>query len=174
MRKFWILPGLLLLAACQTVPRTGDAARLFTVKPGAILRLNRAVTMPAGTATVYLQGGRLRSYAGRDLYRPNCEFMVRTVAEKPRVIQPGDFTVTRVIHGADYYASNGMVAALGASTGFDGAPMYSFVTELQLHSNAQPDVLRLSCSQVADYSIGEYVSLRDFKLAVGRYFTLIP
>jgi hypothetical protein len=177
VNRFWILFGVFLLAGCQTVPPTGDAAWLYAVKPGATLRLNKVITMPAHTATVYLQGGRFRSYSSRDLYRPNCEFVVRTVAEKPRQVQPGDFAVTRVTHGEDYYAAAAMVAGLGISVGVgDASPSntYNFVTELTLHSDSQPDVLYLSCAQVADYPTGEHITLGEFKQAVGSYFTLIP
>lgn len=145
----------LFLGACQA---TGGRTADWTVPPGSRLVLNKALTIPAHTGYITLQGGRMVANQAIDSYYPNCDFQLRTKSGKPQTLKPGSFTITRVSMG-DNPAS--------------GRDIRNYYTEMRLHSEAQPQVYYLKCQQWSNYLESfDYVTVAEIRTALGEYFTL--
>jgi len=67
---------MILLTACQTMPAqdAGSPFSFYGVPKGAILTLNRDLTIPANAVKVFFQNGR--QVYGANEYEPFCKFEV--------------------------------------------------------------------------------------------------
>jgi hypothetical protein len=165
-----------LLTACVTALPSGDAAPLYSIPTGSVLTLHTELTIPPGSARAAIQGGAVTTEADLDRYYPHCEFEVRTVADKPQIVAPGDFRIVRVVYNTENYgALPTRVADAGGYAAFTAADpsfVYLFYTELYLESAVQPNALRLTCGQVWDYALGSQPTIGEFKQAVGALVSL--
>lgn len=169
-----VLSGALVIAGCQT---TGDEKEPFAhrlIKPGAVLVLERAVTIRRDSTTVYIQDGTAGAAANTS--RPYCTFEVNTLMEKPRQIVPDRFAITRVNWGTSQIQAQRavMVAQLG---GDSGMPMHLYYrTELNLSSERQPDVTRMICEvdrvEAGGMSFQSYLTLSDVRSTLDGLFRL--
>ncbi len=138
---------LLALAGCTVmVPqyRGEDAGYRFI--------LHQPVTIPADRTRVYIQGGRVST--GFNSYAVSCSLEVRTLAEEPRTVQPDTFVVYRIQQffeevAAAHWKPVQLASLRLADAAVDGGPSDIFRGfHFWLHSDQQPDVLRLTCRGV--------------------------
>ncbi len=137
---------LLALAGCAAMaPRYqgGDTGYRFI--------LHQPVTIPAGRARVYIQDGKVLS--GFDSYEVSCSLEVRTLARKARTVKPDTFVVYRIQQFFEEVAAARwrpvQLASLKLTSVFGSGPSDIYRGyHLWLHSDRQPDVLRLTCRGV--------------------------
>lgn len=168
MSRCILLSMLVLLAACQ------GAALQSPVPVGSVLELHQPLTIPAGRSNIHFQDNGLRGTGGGiNQYAPNCRLVLRARAEVPRQVQPDRFTIRRVQHHVE-----GLLAGLGAGVMlFDGngSSHATYITDFYLHSEHQPEVVRLSCQQWQDPAYDRFpshVTLDEVRGALGARFTL--
>lgn len=139
------------------------------------LVLERELTIPAGTAHVTLQGGRVVS--GNDVrsYYPYCELEVHKVLDVPQKLSPDEFVIRRAYQESRTVSSGG-IQPVGGRIGFfrDGSAILVFRTVFSLSSGRQPDVRWLVCEQWGDAALGTYVTLDDIRKALGDFMTFAP
>jgi len=117
------------------------------------LILNQQVRVPAERTRVFIQGGRVTGTAF-DSYEVSCNLEVRKLADHERRIEPDTFVVTRVQEFFEEVADTGwrpvQLASLElAGAAFDSSPADIFRGwHFWLHSDRQPDVMRLTCRGV--------------------------
>ncbi len=168
-----LLMSLLLAAAA------GGGAYLYQAAAGGALVLRRAVEIPAHTATVYFQGGRVLPAEDVDEFFPHCLLVSRRVGEAPQRVPPGAFTIRR----AYPYEEEEGVARLDApvrvaawdTVGLDLADARTtdyFTTRLELAGGPFPDALYFECRQLSDYALGDHIRLEEFRQAVGGIWSL--
>ncbi len=181
MRRFAGLALVLLLAACQTTSYEGDENSPFYVVPvGARLILNRAITVPANDAGVYIQNGEVaRSFWGVKSHYPYCALDMRKRLEMPQTVRPDEFTITRVSQETVYsvradftrLARLPFVHVADVDQG-DGASYQIYATIMTLRSERQPDVLRLTCAQWQYPPLQQHVTINEMRKALGSLLTL--
>lgn len=173
MRHIVTLALVLLLPACQTTAYEGDENSPFYLVPmGSRLVLNRAITVPANDAGVYIQNGEVaRSFWNVKSHYPYCALDLRKRLEMPQTVQPDEFTIVRVsqesvmtvrlpfVHVADTDQSN-------------GASYEIYATLMTLRSERQPEVLRLTCAQWVYPPLQRHVTINEMRKTLGGLFTL--
>lgn len=168
---FW--SALVFLAACQSLPATNPASPYYQIPAGSQLVLHQAVTIPAHTAHVFIQGGQLlapRRLNPVNQYYPNCKLEVRQPADRAQTIAPDTFIVTRV--SQNWYDA-GLVFPLYASVGDDDGPsMQNYITTLFLHSERQPQVWRLDCQHWQYPAEAEFLTLAQIRQTLGNVMSV--
>jgi hypothetical protein len=170
-----------LLSACQTMGEREDSPH-YAVPVGSTLVLNRPVEIPPYQAGVYLQAGQVAPGVNR--YAPHCRFELTTVAERAQRVEPDRFLVRRVsrpwgqtraptepVHVAGVHIGIGVVFGVGGSRQ-DGPGLAILRTVLDLSSERQPQVYRLTCEQWDDFARARHVTVREIREALGELFTL--
>lgn len=175
----------LALAACQTTRYEGDESSPYYAPPvGTRVILNRAITIPPEQVSVMLQNGRIVPPGEINTYYPHCKFEVRRRLDVPQTVKPDEFVVTRVernlLHSVEAgttlhtRASVGIGIGIGVGGGVngDGPSVQTYATRMDLRSDTQPDVFRLTCGQWGYPYDGEHVSVNGMRKALGDVITL--
>jgi hypothetical protein len=160
------------LAACQYVPPRGEDSPLISPQAGSMLHLNRPLRIAAHNASVIIRDGKPEYSYFRlgGAYYPHCDFELRTRAKVERVVEPDIFTVTRVVREIENVMLAPVVVA--SSDGANGPPHENYMTILYLHSDRQPDVLRMTCQHWEDPNDGQHLTIKQIRQALGDLFTL--
>lgn len=164
----------LVLGGCATAPTPFDEdSTLYPPPAGSRFTLKQELAIPAHSAHVSLQGGQLVSQSQLNLYQPHCRLDVQDVGELPQSVRPDEFVVSRV------YRQNTEQAFLRAGpvrvrrVMNDGGPGYmTYRTVFVLKSARQPQVRQLSCEHWDKAALGNHLSLRQIRAALGDYFAV--
>jgi hypothetical protein len=174
-----VVAAAVLLAGCQQAPVRDEASHDSRVSVGSSFVLHESLSVPAGHARVFLQGGKVVAKKKLDLYRPHCDFEVRSVSDGSLRIAPDSFLVTKVIVYEEEvvsrpqplrYAAYPMVRVSGG----DGS--FSLITRFVRHnlsSEKQPEVMRLTCHGGLDMPFyARTPGIAEIRQALGKYVTL--
>ena len=183
LRTLLAMTGLLLGVGCQNLVVQDTTADEYVPLTGGSVVLHEDLTIPPGTAHVYLQRGYVAR--ARNLYDTSCSFEVSAVVEEPQILRAGRFAIVGAGIGRDEYltAAPAQVAALGFGFGVgglwvgrdDGAAMVMYVIVMRLESQDQPNVRNLTCrSAMDDPARVERLTLQDMQGALGPIATLRP
>jgi len=165
----WLVPGLLLLVACQsTGPRSGYYAS--PLLPGDEVKILRDVVVPAGLARVYLQHGQTTSYAGTDQYAPFCYFLLRDPLPVEQIIRPGLLVVERVwLNQTTVGLENPVRVAAALALGGGQSPLIAWQFHITLKSPQQSRMI-LVCSGAFDVpSTAAPIRLPEVRDALGNF-----
>lgn len=162
------LPALL-LSACAGQP-SGPAGRLTLHEP---------VTIPAASASLRLQHGRITAFNAVQEQDPFCVFELHTVAERPQRVAPGVFDILTVSRSVETFS--GMPAFL---PGFrpmhavfgrdDGPSQVYYKTAFRLGENPQR-ARALTCMSnqlMPGVAIMRHLTPAEMRDALGSRFTL--
>ena len=112
-----------------------------------VLILNQDVSVESGRARVFLQNGQVTKTKNLETYAPSCDFEVVDVSKQgaEQVIHSDEFRVLRVYYAApDTTKLNFEPGEQYAQEGFEYLNT-TYLTQFDLRSETQPDVLRLNC-----------------------------
>lgn len=185
MLRYLVLATTTLLVACQPAfvngaPTENPAG--VTVPVGSAFVLSSEILMPPSTDRLYFQDGRLPEWYDVNKYRPYCVLQMRSVSDRPRVIEPGEFVVTSVspAHsfqlleappGTQQYPAATDAARAGDDRATDRGDAYEiFGSAMRLTSTRQPDVTQLTCADWGSPQSGTSITVRKIRRAVGGYF----
>jgi hypothetical protein len=145
----------LLFTSCHGRDETDENSPYFVIPAGSRLVLHQAVTVPAFTAGVYLQGGAWMPWTQISRYHPHCKLELQQPADSAQSVTPDEFVITRAGEQAETQ---------------EGLEIRARV--LELHSGRQPHVRRLSCAIWQTAAGGQPISGRELRQALGNVFTL--
>jgi len=172
---FRTVPGVLLaleLAACQSTGMNTKGYFDNPVSVGTELELVGSLTIPAGLARVYLQGGEVRGYSNVDQYQPFCYFLMREPSPVARDIPSATFTIRSVelLEQDVRLATPLRVAYLGAFGNSDGPGVIAFETHMWLDVANRSAPERLVCSGAfAPPSEAAPIRLAEMRQALGAW-----
>src|SRR4030065_2927260 len=95
MRIIALLPLCLLLSACQTAGPLDENSPFHLLPSGSRLVLKQELTIPAHSAGVLLQGGRVVSDKDLNQYHPHCRLEVHDVRATAQTGTADEFVVGR-------------------------------------------------------------------------------
>ena len=170
---------LVTLTACQSYYLGNEESPHYAVPPGTRLLLKQPITIAPEQVGVWLQDGQAMPYSGVRVYYPHCKFESRRRLSTAQSITPDEFIVTRVSRtmtqavrapseGPGVYAS----LALHADMSSDGPSVQAFITQMDLGSDRQPDIMRLTCGQWGFLHDGVHVTINEMRHALGNVFEL--
>jgi len=173
----------LTLAACQSAGfQFSEDSPHYPPPVGTRVILHQPVTIPPGHASIYLQFGRTMRFAEVDQYRAHCRFEVSRVGTSEQTVMPDEFRVTRA--GLEHrdsvrrgettrLAAAGVphvLAASGRNSGSMGVIVYA--TRMKLHSERQPEVLRLDCGHWSTDPHDEFLTLNEIRATLAPLMSL--
>jgi hypothetical protein len=174
--KRTVLFAVALLAACQTTTYEGDEnSPYYLVPAGSRLSLHRDLVIPANQAGAFLQGGQVVPFAQLNPYQPHCKFEVSRVLDSPQTVRADEFVITKAVQSLEHSvrAPRRLAARSVFSSTDDGGPsIQTFATRLDLRSDRQPEVLRLTCGHWDYPPLATHLSIRQIRQALGEVFTL--
>lgn len=142
---------LITLAACAPMTVQDENSPYSRIPVGSTVTLNQALPIPRDHARVFVQDGRVVTKTGMNPYYPHCNFEVATLSDGSTRIEPDSFVVTgirldevEVVHRSRPVLVASLMLADGGEDG-GGPPPTSRVVHYLLHSEQQPDVMRLTC-----------------------------
>jgi hypothetical protein len=169
MHRFLPLLALLTLSACAT-PGSGPAVGQ--------LRLETALTLPAGAATLRLQHGRITAFNAVQEQDPFCVFELDTVREEPQAVTPATFAIVRVQRSVETFAGmpvwpwRSMRVAVGWDDGGPSHIYYKTVFRLAANPQGARALTCMSNQAMPGVAIMRHLSLRQMQEALGGIFTL--
>ena len=181
MRRMTIVIVVTFLTACQTMAYEGNEdSPYYKVPIGSKLILHQDIEIPPHLAGIYLQGGKILPLAQVNQYYPHCKFEVFKLKDTPQPIKADEFSIKKVVQEMTHSVSTGRLQLAAVSIGVgihiglddDSSPLQTYVTRLDLHSEKQPDVFRLSCGLWAYPPKGQHVTIREIRQVLGEVFTL--
>ena len=169
-----ILTFLLLGCAQPTIEDDDQAVRLPSVSDE--IQLDQDLVILSDNTRVFFQRGKVVAKKDLDHYHPSCDLEVRTLSPEVQHVEKDSFTVTRVIFSQESVVvwDGVRVAWFGWGGGLwteGGQSIYRFI-RMELHSDVQPDVLRLTCrGAYEDYHRASYPSPVEIRIALGRFIS---
>lgn len=175
-----LVAGLAILTACSMPLVTDPSLRNYVPTPGSIVTVPQRIEVPGGQTRIYFQRGEIVKKASQlDLYKANCNFEVNTLAETPRYIEAGTYTVTRTTRQEKevvflkpmQFAAVGIGGMIGK--GDDGPGMYFEEVRMILRSEKPTDIRELACRGVmTDPQWVEPPTLAEMRGALGKYASI--
>ncbi|WP_456375121.1 hypothetical protein [Thiolapillus sp.] len=143
------------------------------------LVLKKPLTVSADNTRVFLQDGQMLPSLGFNQYKPACNLEVRQLSSQVRTIEPDTFVINRIQPLREEVASWRPVQLVSlrlANAAVDTSPADIFLGyHFWLHSDKQPDVLRMTCRGVfAEPWEAEYPTLEEIAFVLGAYADLQP
>lgn len=156
--------ALLIVAGCTATPyqESLDSRDETIPAEGSILVLEQPLELASDAARVFLQGGRVIRFQDRNRFEPVCSFGLRRRGDEPliRTIEPDRFTTGPARNRAQARAEpvqRILLANRRTSFGLRGLSMgmhergggpghLTFIVEIPLHSDTQPQVDNLVCA----------------------------
>lgn len=189
VRKFLIALPVALLAACQTSSYVKSAyvnenTPFYLLPPASHIALTKDITVPSDQLRVLIQNGKILSNSEVQHYYPFCTLELNDLSNQPRTVGTDDFIVTKAVHeevsggiigsnGSPYYARMSLHVVADMGGGPPGGPqLQSYNTRMELHSDKQPDVRRLVCSQWGYQGIDRHVTLEEIRKTLAPLFTV--
>ena len=165
------------LAACGPLSIRNQETGGYIPFSHPVLVLHREVVVSPERTRVFFQSGEV--VRGVNEYLPHCELTVRELVDRPQIIHPDRFSVTRVSSSIEYVMDSGsfLLASLqdkylAGGTG-EGPWMQTYI--MWLHSERQPDVQSLVCGGAYDSpALAVRPTLQDIEAALGEYATFEP
>ena len=107
---------------------------------------------------------------------PHCQLEVRNISATPQTIEPDVFSVIRIRKMEEEVALPYRLASasmLHGSKDADGGPVWlAYRTEMYLHSDQQPDVLRLICGHLEIPNDAKHLTVAQMREALGNIIRL--
>ena len=174
------LTGITFITACGAALVTNPAAKNYVPTPGSIVTIPQRIEVPGGQTRIFFQRGEIvKKLSAIDQYKANCNFEINTLAETPRYIEPGVYTVTRTTQQLKEVAEQKSLQfaslAIGGvvSTDGDGAPLYFSEVLMVLHSEKPSDIRNLACRGVFnDPAWVQPPTLADIREALGKHASI--
>ena len=169
----------LYLNGCAGHAPQDPASPYSKVTPGSVLKINRKIEIPPGSARVFFQNGKQSPAFNH--YAPNCNIEINKLDEGAvQYVEPGAYRISRVQQSLEEIvrsqpiklaALGPMLAGVGGDGG-DGSAMVYVGYHLWLDSE-DPNVRRLSCrGAIADPHEAYPPSIDEIRQSLGNIMTL--
>ncbi len=158
------------LLACQSAALVDESLP----PAGSRLVLKQELVIPAGTAHVTLQGGRVAGGNDINRYHPYCQIEVRKVSDRPQKLSPDEFLIRRAYLETNTAQTGGFQQVAGRIGFSNGSPTFLiYRTVFNLSSNRQPEVRWMVCEHWSDPAQGRNLSLNEIRIALGEIVALV-
>jgi hypothetical protein len=173
LRSILWLSLMFALAGCAGQASRDSADRYWMPDAGSELQLTQALVIPGGETRVFLQRGEVIARSDLDYYHPSCDLEVHELKQHARTVDRDLFIVGRMSSGRESVVQLWMpqLAANRLAGRFfhrDGPSVHRFL-RIELHSERQPDVMRLTCrGALDDRHAARFPGRNEIRLALGN------
>ncbi|HSH29412.1 MAG TPA: hypothetical protein VK971_05830 [Thiohalobacter sp.] len=168
-----------LATGCATQTPRGSASPWYPPPLGTRVVLPEAITIPARSARVYFQDGRITG-RGVNHFAPHCQLEVNRVSAAPQTVPTGVFTVTDVHRRTSEVVDSRAVQVagrigIGIGIGLFGSDVGDIMQawHMRLHADDRADVRALICGGAFDHpSQAQTPSIDQMRRALGEHVRL--
>jgi hypothetical protein len=165
------------LTACQSAyladGRPNENSTLLEVPVGSRVVLKQELIVPAYQQDVFLQKGKAYDFSTVNKWLPYCAFSLYAQAKKPKVMAPDTFVVRKVSRQLLFQLAGRPVQVAGITDGSDGFQSWRVnAAVMELGSERQPDVVKLTCAAWGLPPDATYVTLAAIRGALGGVVSL--
>ncbi len=179
----FFLASVALLAGCQTASsyQTDENSAYYIVPAGTHVMLSKELPIQPYQLGAYIQNGKVLPNTEVQHYYPFCKFELYKLSDSARSVPPDDMTVTKTSQlqwdGAVAQTGRLHYAALSSPivrTQMEGGypPIQAFLTQMDLHSEKNPDVYRLTCAKFGYPNMDRHVTIAEIRRTLDPLFTL--
>jgi hypothetical protein len=170
----------LFLSACQSWDTRNADSPYYRIPAGSTLTLSKDLNIPAGNAAVYIQNGQIAASSGQVRgYDAHCILEMRASKDAPQPVRADQFVILKVreetrLAYADSTLLAGNFHTTIAGNNIDGGPGQKVhSTLLDLRSERQPEVFRLTCQRWDDRSYNTTpLTVSEIRKTLSDVFTL--
>ncbi len=144
----------------------------YRVPVDSTLVLNQPLTIPVRHKRVYFQDGRPLAFYEVNQYQPWCVLRIRAKKDVAQTIAPDEFVVSEVTREHLYELARLPILVAQFDPGGTEMTYEVVATRMELSSDTQPDVQRLSCSRWRIPQDRYWVAIRHVRETLGSIFDL--
>ncbi|MEE8512614.1 MAG: hypothetical protein V3S36_08215 [Acidiferrobacterales bacterium] len=177
LRLITLAFAVVLLSGCQSFNEKHVQGNLgspfYQVPVASRITLKQQLTIPARRDRIYLVDGQVLQWQDVNIYRAYCMLQVFTVKAVAQTVKPTQFVVQRVFQDTIFQlALQGPVQV--AQVDRDGGVMEYrvVVTVMELFSENEPEVIRLTCGRWELPPDMPHVTINDIHKQLGSIFDL--
>jgi len=160
------------ITACANGPVDPEHSTIYSIPAGSSLVLNREITIPAEYLSVFIQNGYVKNFRDIDKYYPYCKFEVRTRQGRDTVIRPDTFIIHRYTTDEIIVQGHSSPFRRIAEDGGGGPSFIEMFRVMYLHSELQPDVLRVACGHRAVSPNYDHLTIAEVRKTLGDLMSL--
>jgi hypothetical protein len=162
------------LAGCQgpLVQIEGDEnSRYFRIPDDSKLVLQQELLVPARTDRLYFQKGKVSLWQYVNQYLPYCALTLHAKKDVAQTIVPDEFIVHKMYRQYLFDLAMGPVMVAELEPG-GGMTYQVFATLLELRSEKQPDIVRMTCANWGLPQDLAHLTLGQMRESLGDIFVL--
>jgi hypothetical protein len=178
----WVfLAFVLSLSACQSWDTRNADSLYYRIPAGSTLTLSKDLNIPAGNAAVYIQNGQIAASSGQMRgYDAHCILEMRAIKDVAQPVKADQFVILKVAQETRLARADFILLAMNshntmiAGKNNDGGPSQKLhSTLLDLRSERQPEVFRLTCQRWDDRSYNATpLTVSEIRKTLSDVFTL--
>lgn len=138
------------LVACQPVylkdGRPNENSPHFEVPVQSKFTLHQALTIPPYRRHIYFQHGKAMPFYEVNEFLDYCALALHAQRRVPQIVKPDTFVVTKVYREYLFQLANATLLAAQVFETGNGDPWQVLATQMELRSEMQPDVVRMTCA----------------------------
>lgn len=139
-----------LLAACQPAYlRDGspnENSPYFEVPVQSKFVLHQTLTIPPHRRHIYFQHGKALPFQDVNQYIDYCALTLHTKKQVPQIVKPDTFVVTKVHRQYLFQLAKATITVAQVIDRGNGETWQVLATQMELRSETQPDVIRMTCA----------------------------
>lgn len=139
-----------LLVACQPIylkdGRPNENSPYFEVPVHSKFVLHQTLTIPPYRRHVYFQHGKAMPFQAVNEFLDYCALTLHTKKQVPQMIKPDTFVITKVYRQYLFQLANATITIAQVIDRGDGEPWQVLATQMELRSETQPEVIRMTCA----------------------------
>lgn len=170
------LSGCAVLSDFHQRQQGNENSTYYTVAVESKLVLNRRLTVPAKKNRLYFQHAQILAFEDVNEFQPYCALHLHTKKDVPQAINPDEFVVHKVFQEHLFHLAGfpiGSPIRLAQLEDRDGGMTYEVVaTVMDLLSEGQPDVLRMTCAAWGLPQDISNLTIQKIRQSLGDIFTL--
>ncbi len=166
---FLLLSGSLFLSACQqdTVRPEDSPYALFP--NGSILVQHEAITLPANTYDLTIQNGVITRHDGLDWREAHCLLESNTSFDSNQTLKSGEY---RIIHSRRHHEETSLPLRMAGLMPVKGDATKIIVLTLDLRSEQNPSIVRMTCNDWGYYFDDQFLSLNQVRATLQPLFSI--
>ncbi len=163
-----------LLAGCQPAylknGRPNENSPYFEVTVQSRFVLHQTLTIPPYRRNIYFQHGKAMPFYEVNEFIEYCALTLHAQKQVPQTVKPDTFTVTKVYRQYLFQLASATMAQVFERG--NGEPWQVLATQMELRSETQPDVIRMTCAAWGLPQELSNVTVAGIRSSLGNIVTL--
>lgn len=165
-----------LLTACQPVylkdGSPNENSPYFEVPVDSKFVLHQTLTIPPHQQYIYFQHGKAVPFQDVNEFIAYCALTLHAKKQVPQMVKPDTFVVTKVYRQYLFQLAEATLTVARVFERGDGETWQVLSTQMELRSQTQPDVIRMTCAEWGIPQDISNVTVAGIRRSLGQLVTL--